>query len=171
MKNTAIKFALIALATTIIWTLTEHFLGFNTTKHEIGQHTRLVTPFVFYACVVLGILSFKNHQNHNNLSWAGGLKTGALISVIYGSLSLCWFALYAEVINPEYASTLKAYELNKLRAANATAAEIAERMKDVELSTGGSFLSYFFLFLFMTLFGCLIALIATWLLRKKRKII
>src|SRR2546428_8811659 len=156
MKNTAIKFALIALALTIIWSLIEHFMGFNTTKHEIGQYTRMVTPFVFYACVVMAILSFKNHQNDNYLSLAEGIKIGAITSVIYGVLSTCWFALYAEVINPQYAQTLKAYELSKLQTANAPATEIAETMKEVEMTSGGSFLSYFFLFLFMTLFGCLI---------------
>jgi len=78
--------------------------------------------------------------------------------------------LYAEVINPQYRPTLIAYERSKLEAAHATPEQIADKLKEVEMSSGGSFLSYLLLFVFMFLFGFIVAVIAS-LIFKKKKII
>jgi hypothetical protein len=46
MKTPAVKYAVIALIFSIVWTFIEHVLGYNTTKHEIGQYARLI-PALF----------------------------------------------------------------------------------------------------------------------------
>jgi hypothetical protein len=79
-----------------------------------------------------------------------------------------WFAAYAEIINPKYASTLKTFELNKLERTHAGPDQVASKLKELELSSGGSFLSYFLLFVFMTFFGCAVALVAAFMLKRKK---
>ena len=159
MNFPAVRMALLALVFTIAWTLVEHYAGFNTTRHDIGQYTRMVVPLVFYVLVVYAI------------PFARALRIGAATAVIFGALSAFWFAIYAEIINPAYASTLREFELKKLENAHATPEQKKKKMKDVSLnslSSGGSFLSYFLLFVFMTFFGCAVALVAAFVLKKKK---
>jgi hypothetical protein len=58
--------------------------------------------------------------------------------------------------------------LSKLESVHAGPEQIASKLKELELSSGGSFLSYFLLFVFMTFFGCAVALVAAFLLRRKK---
>jgi hypothetical protein len=156
MKRIAIKYAFIVFVITIVWTLIEHTLGYNTTNHAAGQDTRLMTAFIYYAFVVLAIWRVRR-QRGNTLSFGEGLKTGTIICLVYSVLATCWFALYAEVINPQYQPTLLAYERSKLEAAHATAEEIAKKLKEVEMSSGGSFVSYLLLFVYVSVWiycGC-----------------
>ena len=167
MNFPAVRMALLALVFTIAWTLVEHYAGFNTTRHDIGQYTRMVVPLVFYILVVSAIW-LQRKQDGGSIPFARALKIGAATAVLYGALSAFWFAIYAEIINPAYASTLRAFELKKLENAHATPEQLAAKMKDVSLNSGGSFLSYFLLFVFMTFFGCAVALVAAFVLKKKK---
>lgn len=53
-----VKYALISTVALIVWVITEHLLGFNTTKMEVGQYTQ---PII--AIVVLVILFFGIREN------------------------------------------------------------------------------------------------------------
>jgi len=159
--------ALLALVFTIAWTMMEHYSGFNTTRHDIGQYTRMVIPFVFYFLVVRAIW-LQRKADGGSIPFARAVKIGAATAVLYGALSAFWFAIYAEIINPAYASTLRDFELKKLENVHATPEQVAAKMKDISLNSGGSFLSYFLLFVFMTFFGCAVALVAAFVLKKKK---
>jgi hypothetical protein len=37
MKSPAIKYGVYALLFTLVWTIIEHVLGYNTTNHETGK--------------------------------------------------------------------------------------------------------------------------------------
>jgi len=167
MKYPAVRMALLAITFTLIWTLFEHFMGYNTNRHDIGQFTRLMPAFVFYYLVVRAVW-LQRKQDGGALIFARGLKIGAATAVLYGFLAAIWFAVYAEIINPKYASTLRTFELSKLESVHAGPEQIASKLKELELSSGGSFLSYFLLFVFMTFFGCAVALVAAFLLRRKK---
>jgi hypothetical protein len=167
MKYPAVRMALLAITFTLVWTLFEHFMGYNTNRHDIGQFTRLVPAFVFYYFVFKAVW-LQRKQDGGVLDFAMGLKIGAATAVLYGLLAAVWFAAYAEIINPKYASTLKTFELNKLESTHAGPDQVASKLKELELSSGGSFLSYFLLFVFMTFFGCAVALVAAFLLKRKK---
>jgi hypothetical protein len=167
MKNPAVKYGVIALFITIAWTLIEHVLGFNTTKHEIGQYARLLGAFVFYFLIIKAIHTVRNQQG-GSLSFGEGFKTGAILSVIYSLGISLWYALYGEVINTQYKPTLMAFERSKLEAANASPESIADKMKEVDMSTGGSLLSYILLVVFMCLIGLVVAAIAAVILKRKK---
>src|SRR5215831_1483498 len=166
MKAIAIKYAFIVFIIMIVWTLIEHVLGYNTTNHEIGEYTRSVTAFIYWAFVVLAILRVRKQQGYN-LTFVQGLKTGAITALVYSILATGWFALYAEVINPQYQPTLMAYERGKLEATHTTPEQIADKLKQVEMQSGGSLTSYLLLFCFMFFFGFAIAVIASLILKRK----
>lgn len=169
MKNTAVKYAMYPLSISIIWTIIEHFLGYNTTKHEIGQYTRMLGAIVFYILVVVAIYQVRKQQN-GALRFGEGFKTGVIVSVFYSAGVSIWYALYGEIINTQYKPSLLAFERSKLEAAHATPDIIAAKMKEVEMTTGGSVLSYILLFVFMSLFGIIITAIASLILKRKKRV-
>jgi hypothetical protein len=168
MKNAAVKYGVYALLISIIWTIIEHVLGYNTTNHDTGQYARMLGAFVFYILIVVAIFAARKQQN-GSLTFGEGFKTGAVVSLIYGLGITAWYAIYGEVINTQFKPTLMAFERAKLEAAHATPDAIAVKMKEVDMSSGGSVLSYVLLFVFMTLFGIVIAAIASLILKRKKK--
>ncbi len=167
MKNTAVKYGAYALAITIIWTLIEHFLGYNTTNHETGQYARMVGSFVFWIIIIVGIVAVRKQQG-GNITFGQGFKTGAVISVIYALGVSIWYAIYGEVINTQYKPTLMAFERSKLDAIHASPDMVAAKMKEVDMSTGGSVISYVLLFVFMSLSGILLGTVASLILKRKK---
>lgn len=168
MKNTAVKYGAYALIITIIWTIIEHFLGYNTTNHEAGQYARMVGAFVFWLMVIIAIF-FTRKQQGGLLSFGQGLKVAATVSLIYSLGVTIWYCIYGELINTQFKPTLMAFERAQLEAANATPEVIAEKMKQVDLQTGGSVVSYLFLFAFMFAGGMLIGLITSLIMKRRKK--
>ena len=167
MKNTAVKLGVCALVITIVWTIIEHFLGYNTTNHETGQYARMLGAFVFWVMVIIAIVSTKKQQG-GYISFGQGMKAGRIVSFIYSLGVTIWYCLYGEVINTQFKPTLMAFERSKLETAHATPEAIAAKMKEVEMTSGGSVVSYAFLFLFMFLFGMIIAIITSLILKRKK---
>lgn len=141
-------------------------MGFNTTNHQTGQYTRLVPAFVFYFCV--GLAVWQKRKRQGTLRFWEGFKTGAGVALLYGLLVTAWFAIYAEVINPDFQATLMEFERARIPA-SATAAEVAGKMREVELTSGGSVQSYLVLFGFLAVFGMAVAALASLLLKKRRR--
>ncbi len=167
MKNLGVKFAVIAFIITVVWTMTEHFAGYNTTNHALGQYTRMITGFIFYFFIVWAIVQRKKFQD-NKINLAEGFRTGLIVCCTYAVLSTLWFALYAEVINPQFKPSLIAFEKSKLDAIHASPEAITEKLNEVELTSGGSFTSYIFLFGFTALMGVVIAFLAAMVMRNKK---
>jgi hypothetical protein len=167
MKNPAVRYGLYAVIFSVIWTLIQHVLGYNTTKHEIGQYTRMVGSFVFWILVFVTVFSLRKQQG-GALSAGEGFKAGVLMSFIYSVGIAIWYALYAEVINTQYKPSLMAFEKAKLEAANAAADTIAAKMKEVDMTSGGTVRSYLFLVCFMMLFGIVLSLLAALIAKRKK---
>jgi hypothetical protein len=168
LKRIAIRYAAGIFIFTVIWTLLEHVAGFNTTNHAVGQYTRGVTAFLYYGTVALAIWKLRKQQD-NSLTFAQGMKTGCLTAGIYSVLVTLWFALYAEVINTQYKPTLMAYERRKLQAANFSHENVEAKMKQLDMMTGGTVVSYLMLFGFMALFGVIVSLIASFAMKRRRR--
>lgn len=168
IKRIAIRYTFILMIITIAWTLIEHYLGYNTTNHEVGQYTRMLTAFIYYFFVGLAIWKIRRTQN-GELSFNDGLKVGGLLSLLYSIGITIWLAIYGELINPEYQSSLMDFERKKMVAAKLTEAEINTKLEQVKMSSGGSVTSYLLLFLFMLLFGLVVAFIVTFILKRKKR--
>jgi hypothetical protein len=169
MKNTGVRYGIIAFAITVIWTIVEHFQGWNTTNHETGQYARMLGAFIFYFLVILSIYARRKRKG-GQLSFGEGFTTGATVSLIYALGCVVLYSLYGELINTQYKPTLMAFERSKLEAAHATPEAIATKMKQIDLSSGGSILSYVLLFVFMFVVGCIIAAITALVLKRSKLI-
>jgi len=167
-RRIAFKYALIAFVFAVIWTMIEHYLGYNTIRHEIGQYTRMLSAFVFYFYVILAVWQVRRKQN-NELSFSDGLRTGAILSGLYSVLIAIWYAIYGEIINTKYQSSLMDFERNKMIAAKLSEKQMADKLDQVRMSSGGSVASYILLIVFMFLFGVVIAFITTLILKRKKK--
>ncbi len=167
MKNPGLRYALYALIISILWTVFEHFMGYNTTHHETGQYTRMVGGFFYFIVIILAIAALRKQQG-GNLSFAQGCKTGAITSVVYSICLAIWYAIYGEIINTSYKPTLIAFEKSKLEAANASPELVAEKIKAVDMQTGGSIASYLFLVVFMSIGGILVGTVASLILKRTR---
>ncbi len=168
MKNPAVKLGVYALLITIVWTLIEHFLGYNSANHEVGQYTRQLGAFVFWITVIVAIVQARRQQG-GSLTFGQGMKAGRIVSFVYSLGITAWYCLYGEVINTQYRPTLIAFERAKLDSAHAAPDVIAAKMKEVEMTSGGSFLSYVFLFVFMFFSGMVVAIITSLILKRKQK--
>jgi hypothetical protein len=104
MKNTAVKYGIYALIITIIWTIIEHFLGYNTTNHETGQYARMVGAFVYWLMIIIAIYSTRKEQG-GLLSFGQGMKVTRTIAFIYSLGVTILYCLYGEVINTQYKPT------------------------------------------------------------------
>jgi len=168
MRNPAVRIGILALVITIVWTMMEHIVGYNTTNHEAGQYARMVGSLVFWILIFVAVYQRRKQQG-GVMSFGQGFATGIGVSAIY-SLGCCvWYALYGEVINTQFKPTLMAFERAKLEAEHLSADVIATKMKQVDLSTGGSVLSYVFLVVFMFLMGAVLSVIAALIFQRKKK--
>ncbi|NCI48015.1 DUF4199 domain-containing protein [Sediminibacterium soli] len=168
MKHPAVRYAVCALVFTVIWTMIQHVAGWNTTHHETGQYTRMVPAIVFYVFIFIAVYRQRKQQG-GSLSFGQGFRTGALLSLLY-SLGCClWYALYGEVINKNFKPSLMAFERARLEAAQVTPGQLEEGMKHIDLTTGGSVVSYVFLVAFMFALGCVITLVASLVFKRKQQ--
>jgi hypothetical protein len=167
MKTPAVKYGFITLIITIVWTMIKHVLGYNTTKHEIGQYARMVGAVIFYITVFMAVYATRKQQG-GSLTFGEGFKAGAIVTVIYSLGVAVWYALYGEVINTQYKPTLLAFERAKLEAAHATPEAIAAKLKEVDMTSGGTVMSYLFLIFFMSLFGFVLTIIASLIFKRKK---
>ncbi|MFL5753319.1 MAG: DUF4199 domain-containing protein [Bacteroidia bacterium] len=167
MNRLAIKYALIAAIALVMWVMLEHEFGFNSERHDIGQYTRIISAFIFYIFIFLAIRERRKIQR-GNLKFSQGFQTGALMVIIYGALSTCWFAAYSKFINPTFFETVMKFEMEELQKANASAEEIASTAE--RLSHNGSPLSFLFLFAFTCIGGLLMTLLFSYLLKTKKQV-
>ncbi|MES2330230.1 MAG: DUF4199 domain-containing protein [Bacteroidota bacterium] len=168
MKNTAVKYGVYAFIITIIWTIIEHFLGYNTTNHETGQYARMVGAFVYWVMIIIAIFLTRKEQA-GLLSFGQGMKVTAIVALIYSLGVTLLYSLYGEVINTQFKPTLMAFERAKLEAAHATPDAISAKMKQIDMQTGGSVVSYLFLFAFMFAGGIAIGLITSLIMKRSKK--
>jgi hypothetical protein len=167
MNKPAVRYALLALVITVVWTMMEHIVGFNTTNHEAGQWARLVGSVVYWGFIFIAIHARRKYQD-GLLSFGQGFSTGATVALVYSIGCSLWYAVYGELINTQFKPTLMAFERAKLEKAGASAEKIAVEMKQVDLSSGGSIASYTLLVLIMFVTGCIAALVASLIFQRKK---
>jgi len=161
----AVRYALIALGITFVWIIIEHLAGWNSTRHDIGQYTRMLPMILFWVLIFVAINQSRGQRT--TYSFNEGLRDGLLMSLVYCAGFTIMIALYQKFINPEFFETLKAYTLEQLKAQNASEEVINEQLKTMEMSFNGSAISFFLLFVFSFGWGLILSAIAARVYRKK----
>src|SRR5262245_46632267 len=101
MNKAVRKYLLINTVFLIVWILLEHVLGYNSTKHEIGQYTRNATMIFFWITIFLTIRETRINLG-GQLTIAQGMKSGIILTLAYSAIfALCIF-LYVKLLNPGF---------------------------------------------------------------------
>lgn len=165
--KTEIKYAAISAIVLIIWVMAEHFLGFNTTKMEIGQYTQPIIAFAVLIFLFLGIKEKKNKILHGQLLFMQGMKTAFYISLFYALLQGIWFAIYSNYINPDYAALTLQFKEKQLIAAGKTPQQIADELSTTKMIFDNGIRQFGFFILSTTIINTLVGAILTLFLRTK----
>ena len=163
--KTELKFGVGFALAVIVYVLIEHFLGFNSTNHKIGQYSRVLTLILPVLATYYGIRAKRNDQ-FGVLTFGQEVKTGLLIAIIQTTLTTLWFLLYAAVINPDFLQTLIRFERSSMAAAGAIEPEIAPRIERLRWMYSFPVMPVF-QFVIGTAFGTLCAVVFSWFLEKK----
>lgn len=166
MKKPAIRYAVIALVITFIWIIIEHLAGWNTTRHDIGQYTRMLPMTMFWVLIFVGVNQSRGERTVYPFNEA--LRDGMIMSLIFCAGFTLMIAFYQKFINPEFFETLKAYTIQEMTRANKTQAEIDKAMSEMEMSFNGSVVSFFMLFIFSFVMSMIVSLIAARVYRIKK---
>ena len=160
-----VKFALIALSVSLVWILIEHVAGWNTTRHDIGQYTRMLPMVLFWVLIFVAVNQSRGQRTA--YSFSEGLRDGLVMSLIYCAGFTLVILGYQKFINPEFYETLKSYMVAQLNASNLSEEEMKKALDNMELSFSGSAASYFLLFLYSFGWGLILSAIAARVYRKK----
>lgn len=165
--KTEVKYGVLFAAIVIVYVMLEHFLGFNTTRHDIGQYTRLAGVIVPIVGIFFGIKAKRDNELNGVMTFGQGVKTGFLIAVIQTTLTTIWFWFYSTVINPEFLDTMLAFERSQMLAAGTPQAVI---QADAESKRAFFRVPYFQIFQLVLgiAYGVVIAVVVSFFLRTKQ---
>lgn len=166
--NISIRYGILASLIFIIWVMAEHALGLNTTRLGWGEKARMASAFVFYFFIVLCI-RVRKRKGEGGMTFADGMRTGALMVVVYGALTALCLAIYQHFINPDMLQLMLQYTEQKLRSENASPEEIIKAVEEVNMVYSGKASSYIFYFIFSSAIGCIVALIASFIFKTRTK--
>lgn len=170
MKNISVRFGMIASVIFIVWVSIEQLLGYNTTKMEIGQYTRLASAYVFWLFIIIALIT-KKKECGGEISFSVSLKAGILMVAVYSFITAVWLAIYQHFINPDFYSLIKQFTLEQLTATGKAQSEINDAMKEIDMMYNGSFLSYLLYFFFAMTAGSIIAFITSLIVRSRNKVV
>ena len=168
MKNTSVRFGIIASIAFILWVCIEHALGYNTTKMEVGQYTRLASAYLFWLFIIITII-VKKKESGGSISFAQSMKTALLMIIVYSFITAIWLAIYQHFINPDFYSFLRKFSIDQFKAERKSELEITRALKEIDMMYNGSAFSFFMYFVFSTIAGSVIAFIASLIIRSRHK--
>ena len=166
---TPFRLAIVSLIFSIIWIVFEHAMGYNTTRHDIGQFTRLVPAFVFWLSLFIAVRNEK--RKTGKLTFTDGWKAGIVTSLVYSAGFTIIIVIYQQFVNTDFYETFKAFSLAELETAEATAAQIDSAMKEIEMSYSGTTTSYLLLFVFSFVWGTILSSIAALIFKSKKEVV
>lgn len=149
----------------VVWVMLEHLLGFNTTRHDLGEYTRLAGVIIPILAIWVA-LKEKQSDSTGPLTFAQGMKSALVVAAVQTVLTTAWFWIYGNVINPGYLDSLVAYEVGKLTVLNAPAAAVAQKEQEMRAFMAAPRLQLFQLLLGIA-YGLLFGALFTWWLRRK----
>jgi membrane protease YdiL (CAAX protease family) len=165
--KTELKYASLSAIALIIWVTAEHLLGFNTTKMEIGQYTQPIIAIVVVVILFFGIREKKNKELNGQLKFFEGLKTAFYISLFYALLHGVWFALYSQIINPNYGELSLQFQEKQLVAEGKTPQQITEELGMTKMIFGNIVIQFAFFMISTTIINTIVGAIVTIFLRTK----
>lgn len=122
-----IRYGILFALIVVVYVMLEHFLGLNTTNHQMGQYTRFGGVLVPIIGVFFGLLAKRNEIG--SLSIKQGLRSGFIVALVQTSITTLWFLIYPYFINPEFYSTMLEFEKQKLIAQGLSNADVNTKLE------------------------------------------
>ncbi len=164
--KTELRYGVIFAGVVIVYVMIEHFLGLNTTRHDIGQYTRFGGVLVPILGIFFGIKAKRDKELNGTISFGQGVRTGFLIAIIQTTLTTLWFWFYGTVVNPQFLDTMLQFERSKMVASG-----VAESAMTASLDRMKTLFSFPNLQIFQEvlgiLYGTIFAVIFSAFLKKK----
>lgn len=163
-----LRFGLLTGLLISAYILTEFFLGFHTTKLEIGEVSGYFSGFIPLITYYFALKQKQQIDYQGSMTFINGVVSGLLVTVVVGLLLVVFFALYNTVINPEYTELGIVYETAKMKQQGIADSTITRFMTEYRQKIGlGNTL---FMVFFGTLVqGALISMILTPIVIWKKK--
>lgn len=134
--------------------------------YEQGWDVRIIGLVVTIAAIVLGIAQYKK-ANSGYLKIIDGLKMGAGIGLVGGMLSLLWYAILTNVIEPDFMD--KAMAIAKVKAFDENPKLTEEQWaQGMEIQKQFAWVTYPIVLIFNVIVGLVIGLIAGLILKKQK---
>lgn len=169
--KTELKYTTLSAIALIVWVMSEHVLGFNTTRMEIGQYTQPIIALVIFILLFFGIREKKNKELGGQLRFMQGLKTAFYISLFYALCQGLWFALYSQAIHPHYGELSLQFQEKQLIAEGKTAQQISDELAMTKMIFGNAVIQFVFFLLSTTIINtCVGAIMPLFLKTKENKI-
>ena len=170
MAKIVLIFGLIsgAIAGFLMWILMS-FVGKGSIDFDSGMLWGYATMIIALSMVFFGVKSYRDN-NGGNITFLKGLQVGILISLISALCYAVSWEIYYPSVGDEFMQKYTAHELNKMKAAGASEAEIetarVESEKFMEMYKN-FFVRFTFSILEIAPVGIIVTLISALLLRRK----
>ena len=135
--RTELKYGVMFAGIVVVYVMLEHLLGINTTRHDIGQYSRLAGVLVPIVGIFFGIKAKRDKELNGTMRFWQGVKTGFLIAVIQTTLTTLWFLFYGRVINPQFFDSMLEFERSRMIAAGPTGTACSRRCWCTRASRSG----------------------------------
>ena len=126
--KTEIRYGVFFALIVVVYVMIEHLLGFNTTRHDIGQYSRFAGILVPIIGVFFGIKAKREKDLNGIMTFRQGVKAGVIVAVVQTTITTLWFLLYGEIINPEFMDTMLEFERTKMLADGMTESAVTEQL-------------------------------------------
>lgn len=141
----------------ILYTMEMHY--------EQGWSVRIIGMLMIIAAIVMAVIQFKK-ANSGFLKLSDALKLGAGIGLVGGILSLAFYALLTNVIEPDFMD--KAMEIAKVKTFEENPKITEEQWQQgVEMQKKFAWLAYPIGILFNVVIGLIIGLVAGLIMKKQ----
>lgn len=118
-----------------VWTMALHVLGFYTVRLAAGQIADVAAAVLPLAVIVLALRE-RRRSVGRGLRLVESAQTGLVIGIVSGPISAAFLWWYHHRVNPRWLDLLVEWKTETMRAAGATAADIA--MAADALRAGGT---------------------------------
>lgn len=161
-KNTAIKFGIIAGLVSIILSLVFYF-----TNVEYNSWSRYVSMLVTMVMIFIGVKIIADENANKFISFGSLFKAGMYITLIFTIISIIYYFLYTNFINPDFMDGLMQSQKEQM-AAKGLSEEKIEMAMEMTQKFSSPVLTSIFSFITFSIMGAISSAIGAAVFKKEQ---
>jgi hypothetical protein len=170
MKKNVIKYGLIAGLIVSVWMLGSITLCYATGKFEGSMVLGFASMIIAFSLMYPAIKNYRDKQNNGVISFGEAFKMALLIALIGSTMYVAVWLIDYYFFIPDFMDKYSAHILQKAQSSGASAAEMAEKIKEVNKMKGWYDSVFGVVFMtYMEIFpiGLIVSLITALILKRK----